>query len=165
VDGILSAGLAFVPVTFADKWDGNAAVGQLRALGMPPGVTAWLDIEGKALMAQEPTGMIAAIDEWAKWVIGAGYEAGVYVGSPQPFTGDELYALKATRYWKAPSEVRDRHGVLVSPHCGFCMYQLWDSQTVAGVWSDFDFIQKDNQDRLPTLCVAGPSNDVVAAAA
>ncbi len=49
LNAVLDAGLAFMPVTLAAKYDGAAAVAQCKVLGLPSGVTGWLDLEGKAL--------------------------------------------------------------------------------------------------------------------
>lgn len=154
VQDIVAAGLAFSPVTYADKFDGDAAARELVNLGVPAGVTAWLDLEGAPIMAMQPADLIIEINAWAHAVTASGFQPGLYIGSPQPLTGDELYALAVVRYWKAPSNVIDRNGVLTQPRCGFCQYQLWPSQTVAGVWADYDFIQEDLEGRLPTWCVA-----------
>lgn len=153
---LLDAGLAFMPVTFADRFDGVAAVAQCKALGLTPGCTVWLDIEGKNLLNVPSQQVAAQINAWATAVEGAGYQPGLYVGSPQPFTGDELYSLKVKRYWKAPSRVIDRNGkVWDGPGCGFCCYQLWDSVMwkKTGVFVDVDYVQKDFQGRLPSWTV------------
>lgn len=156
VEDIVAAGLAFMPVTYADQWDGQKSVRELVALGIPAGTTVWLDVEGPAIMPDRiPVAtLIANIDGWAREVAASGFQPGAYIGSPQPLTGEELYALSVVRYWKAPANVVDRNGVLTQPHCGFCEYQLYDSQMVAGVWSDYDFIQRDLFKRLPSWCVA-----------
>ncbi len=155
LQNILSAGLAFMPVTYANRFDGAAAVKQCEVLGLPRGVTVWLDLEGKNVWTMNPQELISKINGWADAVRAAGFEAGLYIGSPQPLTGEELFALHVTRYWKAPSNVIDRNGKLTQPSCGFCMYQLWDSRNWAGVWSDLNFVQKDIQGRLPHWAIAG----------
>jgi hypothetical protein len=158
---VVDAGLAFMPVTFADAFDGNSAVEQCEALALPAGCTVWLDIEGKKVWAMNPQEVIARVNGWADAVIGGGYMPGLYVGSPQPLTGDELYALHVVRYWKAPSRVIDRNGrVWDGPACGFCMYQCWPSKNWPTdtdpnrVFVDVDFIQEDLRGRLPAWVVA-----------
>ncbi len=148
VDIILAAGLAFMPVTYADKWDGPTTVNELKALGLPTGCTVWLDVEGVGAM--DPTALKAAINNWATAVQAAGFVAGLYVGSGCPLTSIELYQLKVTRYWHSLSRTVDRNGQDSCPACGWCMYQLFPSVTWGGVWSDVDFIQQDWQGRLPT---------------
>src|SRR5690348_11289341 len=58
---VLDAGLAFMPVTLAGEvFDGAAdELAQLRALGIPPGCTVWLDVEGKKTL-DVPVGELAA---------------------------------------------------------------------------------------------------------
>jgi len=144
---MLASGLAFMPVTFAGAYNGAQTVAQCEALGIPAGCTVWLDLEG----TQDP--MVAdKINAWADTVKAAGYEPGLYVGSPQPFTDHELYKLHVVRYWKAPSRIVDRNGAWGSgPDCGFCCLQLWPSLTWrdTGVLLDVDVIQQDHLGRLP----------------
>ncbi len=149
---ILDAGMAFMPVTVAGAYDGKAAAATCVALGLPKGCTVWLDLEGKKAFSTPPEELKTAINDWATAIIASGYEPGLYIGSPQPLTGDELYHLKVVRYWKAPSRVVDRNGkVWDGPSCGFCMYQLWPSVTWGtGVWTDVNFIQQDFRGRLPS---------------
>jgi hypothetical protein len=80
---VLEAGLAFMAVTFAGVFDGNATVAQCKALGLPLGCTIWTDLEGERSL-HEPEGLKARINAWADAVSAAGYEPGLYVGSPQP---------------------------------------------------------------------------------
>ena len=150
---LLDAGLAFMPVTLAARYDGAAAFVSCKALGLPTGCTVWLDLEGKTAYDMPPQELIAKINAWATAVIAGGYEPGLYIGSPQPLTADELYSLKVVRYWKAPSRVVDRDGkAWDGPACGFCCYQLWPSVTWrdTGVFVDVDFVQQDFRGRVPT---------------
>jgi hypothetical protein len=149
---ILAAGMAFMPVTYADKFDGPTTVAELQALGMPKGITTWLDVEAVGTM--DPTLLKSKINAWAKAVQAAGYVAGLYVGAGCPLTSIELYQLAVTRYWHSLSRTVDRNGADSCPACGWCMYQLFPSETVGGVWSDYDFVQQDWQGRLPTWAVA-----------
>jgi hypothetical protein len=159
---VLEAGLAFMPVTLAGHYDGAAAVAQCRALGLPAGCTVWLDLEGMAAYTTPPEELIATINAWADAVKGAGFQPGLYIGSPQPLTGKELYALRVERYWKAPSRVVDRFGHLGEPDCGYCMYQLWpqihwpSDTEPKRVWVDVDFIQQDNKGRVPAWVIRSP---------
>jgi hypothetical protein len=151
---LMCAGIAFMPVTLASQYNGTASVNEAQALGLPAGTTVWLDLEGLAAFKAQPQELAAKINAWAATVQAAGYEPGLYVGSPQPFTSQELYALGVVRYWRAPSRVMDRNGKLADPSCGWCMSQLWPSVTWAGVWSDINFVQQDYRGRLPTWAVA-----------
>jgi hypothetical protein len=158
VGDVISAGLAFMPVTFAGAYFNGAddELSQLKRLGLPLGCTVWLDLEGKKSYETPPQELIAKCDAWALAVQKAGYEAGLYIGSPQPLTADELYRLRVTRYWKAPSRVIDRLGKASDgPACGFCMYQLWPSvmwpsaSDPERVFVDVNFVQQDHQGRVP----------------
>ena len=96
---LLAAGLGYVPVTYADAFNGLETVSQLHALGVPQGVTVLLDVEGPGIMA-DPAGLITKINAWGDVVQAAGYIAGVYIGSPQPLTSAELSALRVFRYMR-----------------------------------------------------------------
>jgi len=147
IDVILSAGLAFMPVTYADKFNAQATVDELKTLNIPP-CTVWLDVEGVTGMSAQA--LIAAINTWAIAVQAAGFEAGLYVGAGCPLTSVELYRLKVTRYWHSDSRTVDRNGADSCPACGWCLYQLFPSVTWGGVWVDVNFVQEDWRGRLPS---------------
>lgn len=153
LDAITGAGLACMVVTFADQFDGHASAAQCDALGLPKGCTVFLDVEGQAAWKMDPVVLAGKINAWADAIKAAGFEPGIYVGVPQPLTSDELFNLRVVRYWRGIGRVTDRHGNLSEPTCGYCMHQCNDSQMVAGVWADFDFIEKDYSGRLPTWVV------------
>jgi hypothetical protein len=156
-DSLLGAGLALMPVTFADAWNGPQTVAQLRACGILEGVTVWLDVEG---LGGDPTtaaeGAKAKIRTWADEVRAAGFDPGLYVGAQALLTSQELYELPVDRYWHSMSRITDRNGALAAPICGWCMHQLYPTVPVAGIPVDVNFIQKDFRDRLPTWMVAAP---------
>lgn len=150
---VLSAGLAFMPVALAGEYnDGpDDEISQLVALGVPKGVTVWLDLEGLNAFKSDPVILAGKINLWADKVNAAGYVAGLYVGVPQPFTSDELYALHVKRYWRGQGSVRDRFNALAEPtKCGWCMTQTFPSVVRAGVLVDVDIIGQDYQGRVPT---------------
>jgi hypothetical protein len=153
---VTNAGLAFFPVTYADKFDGHATVQQLAALKLPKGVTTWLDVESVGTI--DPYILQLRIDDWAALVDAAGYEPGMYVGPGAQLTSAELYRLKVRRYWRAGAVILDRNGQLAEPGCGYCMFQLRPSVTWGGVWSDIDFVQEDFRSRLPTWAVKENAN-------
>jgi hypothetical protein len=153
IQAITSAGLAFGTVTFADRFDGAATVAELHALGLPNGITTFLDVEGIGPNLSS-NALIARINTWATAVQDANYEAGLYVGAGCPLTSIELYALKVTRYWKGLSRIIDRNGQLAEPGCGWCVHQLFPTVDRAGVNVDINFIQQDFRGRLPTWTVA-----------
>jgi hypothetical protein len=159
---ILTAGLAFMPVTFAGEYKDGAAdeLAQLKALGIPKGCTVWLDLEGLNAWNTPAAELSALIESWAKAVVGAGYIAGLYVGAPQPLTGKQLYALKSvTRYWLGIGRCIGKDGLDAYPDCGWCMRQDWHGQKSGmmwrdtGVFVDTNAIQCDHKGRLPTWAV------------
>ncbi len=154
LDAILAAGLAFMCVTYANRFDGAQAVAQLASLGLPKGTTVWLDVEGESVYKTPPLELIAKINAWAAAVKAAGFEPGIYVGSPQPLTSEELFKLGVVRYWNALSREQDRNGKLAEPSCGWCMWQMHPSVMWAGVWVDVNIIGQDFHSRLPTWVVA-----------
>jgi hypothetical protein len=152
VAAIVAAGLGFMSVTYADKFDGAATVNALASLGLPPGITAWLDVEGLATM--DPVLVKSRINAWAESVQNAGFMPGIYVGAGCPLTSVELYALGVTRYWKALSRIIDRNGQLAEPGCGWSMLQLFPSVTRGQVWVDVNVMQQDYRGRLPVWAAA-----------
>lgn len=157
---VLDAGLGFMPVTFAGEYfDGPAdELAHLKALGIPAGVTVMLDLEGEKSYNWPAHDLIAKINTWAKALQNAGFIAGLYIGSPQPLTGEELARLAVTRYWCAPSRVLDRNGKAWDepPGIGFCMRQFWPQRNwpndtdPARVWVDMNMVGEDRRGRLPT---------------
>jgi hypothetical protein len=152
VTAAVEAGLGFMPVTLADEYDTPEAV---LALGLPPGVTVWLDLEGLSAFHADSKTLEAKINAWADAMTQAGYQPGLYVGSPQPFTSDELFALHTVRYWKGQGSTRDRFGDLAEPRCGWCMHQafpqtVWENK---GVLVDIDLVEQDYFKRLPSMAV------------
>jgi hypothetical protein len=150
VDACLAAGLLVMGVTLAARYDGKAAVRQAKAWGLPAGVTLFLDLEGKAAHETPPGEMIAKINTWANDVAAAGYVPGLYVGVPQPLTSSEIYQLRVYRYWQGQGSTRDRNNALAEPSCGWCMTQMWPSQTAAGVLLDWNMVGQDYKTRVPT---------------
>ena len=160
LDYVLDAGLAFMPVTFAGEYfDGPAdELAHLKALGIPAGATVWLDLEGEKSFKHPVPDLTKKINDWARTIQKAGYIAGLYVGSPQPFTADELARLAVTRYWKAPSKVIDRNGKSWDEPTGlgWCSLQAWPQRFWPNdtdphrVWVDVDFIFHDRRERVPT---------------
>jgi hypothetical protein len=141
-------------VTLAGRYDGKSAAEQAHLLGLARGTTLFLDLEGKAAYETPPDALIHAINAWADEVALVGYVPGIYVGSPQPLTTDELTRLHVVRYWRAPARVCDRHGALAEPLPGWCVYQAWPSHTRAGVFVDVDFVSQDFKGRVPTISSA-----------
>jgi hypothetical protein len=114
--GILTAGLALVPVQHVREpdWnptadlgaaDGVQAVHHALGLGFPTGINVWCDLEGVA--DETPPGqVITYCNSWYDAVAGAGYVPGLYVGADAILDGQALYdSLKFSHYWKSLSSV------------------------------------------------------------
>ena len=157
---LFDAGLAFMPVAFAGEYfDGSAdEVLQLKALGIPAGTTVWHDLEGMKSYKWPPADLIRLLSLSARTLTDTGYMAGLYIGSPQPLTGDELARLPHTRYWKAPSRILDRNGKAWDEPSGIghCMFQAWPQRNWPSdtdpnrTFVDLNMIWEDRRGRLPT---------------
>ncbi len=145
-------------MTTAGQYDGQLAVKQLQALGTPPGHAVFLDLEGLTAFHANVPELITKIQLWAKYVTAAGYIAGLYVGSPQPLTSDELWKLAGiTLYWRGQGSIRDRFNNLAEPtKCGWCLTQAYPSINVplAGILVDSNLVGQDYLGRIPTLVAA-----------
>ena len=174
---VLAAGLAFMPVTRANRFDGAQAVLECQRLGLPKGCTVWLDLEGREIEDEDWTTasandrerlasrLIEIINDWARAVAGAGHLPAIYVGSPQPLTADELWKLAVVRYWKAYTRVYDRFGRTHDEptKAGWCQLQLSHGEKLGQLWPpgnvpnktlvDVNAIQVDRLGRLPTWIV------------
>jgi hypothetical protein len=145
VDNILSSGLGFMPVTYADQFDGIRAVAEMKALGIPLGTTAWLDVE--AVSTMDKTMLKGKINAWGSNIQYANFIAGLYVGEGIPLTADELYALVVTRYWMSAS-------IVPIPRCHYSVYQLFPTVTWGGMRVDLDVVREDAEGRVPTWAKA-----------
>ena len=159
---VLAAGLAFMPVTFAGEYEDGAAdeITQLKALEIPAGCTVWLDLEGLKAFHTQPQLLASKINAWADKIAENGWMPGLYVGSPQPFTSAELYALHVVRYWWGLGSCRDRHGALAEPSCGWCMIQQYHGEKLGMMWKntgvfvDTNGVNKDYRKRVPSWVIA-----------
>lgn len=161
---VLGAGLAFMPVTFATEYKDGAAdeIAQLKALGVPAGVSVWLDLEGLDAWNMPAHQLMALIEAWARDITAAGWMACLYVGAPQPLTGQQLYALKGiVRYWLGIGRCISLNGLDAYPDCGWTMRQDWHNQGShglnwrgTGIYVDTNSIQCDHKGRLPKWVVA-----------
>jgi hypothetical protein len=159
VDVIVRNGLAFCPITYANRFDGPSAVREAQALALPKETTVWLDVESVP-GAISPAQLEGLIDSWALALERAGFIPGMYVGPGSLLTSAELYARKVVRYFKAAALIVDRNGAFAEPRCGWCMIQLFPSLNVGTsppVWSDLDVALQDFRGRLPTWVVAAGS--------
>lgn len=157
---ILASGLALMAVQHVPPvgWAPTAALGQTygahavsnaQAIGLPAGMTIWLDLEGTAAGTQAAD-VIAYCNTWFGLAKAAGYVPGLYVGTEAVLTSDQLYhALACGLYWKSGSHVPD-----IATR-GYCMVQTIDDALVLdGVAYDSDVIQADRLGSTPVWCVA-----------
>lgn len=125
---ILAGGLALMAVQHVMRpgWTahgarglayGVAAVAHAQAVGLPRGVTLWLDLEGVRRDVPRED-VIDYCNYWFDAVATAGYAPGLYVGANCRLDGDALYwRLRTRHYWRSGSRVPDL------PHRGYQMMQ------------------------------------------
>jgi hypothetical protein len=155
VQDITAAGLGFMPVTYADQFNGPQAVAELQAIGYPTGGDVWLDVESIATTVTSAQ-LIAWINIWAQAISSAGYVPCIYVGVGCLLTSEELYQLAVVRYWHGASDLRDRNNQITQPQCGWCVIQGNPTVTWKGipVEVDIDIVFQDWEGRLPMWAVA-----------
>ncbi len=156
LDKILKAGIGYIPVTLAGEYNDGPAdeIAQLKYLGIPQGTTVFVDMEGKAAFSAPRIQTIARLNDWADGIIKEGFIPGLYVGSPQPLTSDELWNLKVQRYWRGQGSIRDYNNALAEPTgCGWCMTQMWPSRAIAGTLVDYNMVSADYKSRTPTMVI------------
>jgi hypothetical protein len=146
---ILSAGLGLMAVQHVREpgWAPTAALGQgdgtdaasnAAAVGFPPGVNIWCDLEGVSdgSAAADVSGYCNA---WFAAVAGGGYVPGLYVGANGILDGQQLYDLAFQHYWESISEVP------VLPARGYQMIQTVVPAPVNGIGIDQDVTQTDGE--------------------
>lgn len=155
IDDILSGGLALMPVQHVryEGWMpdeimgrtyGHRAAAHCKEVGIFPGVTVWLDLEGISTTVPA-SAVIAYCNAWWGEVAAAGYEPGVYVGARSILTGGQLYFnLRMKRYWRSGSFVPP------IPYRGYQMVQEILGESIGGVQFDRNITLADNFGSLPT---------------
>jgi hypothetical protein len=149
---ILQAGLALMVVQHVEEpgWTPSAALGTeyganaarfTQAIGVPPGVNVWLDLEGVAdgVPAQD---VAEYCNAWYAQVQAAGYAPGVYVGYGAGLGPQGLYDLEFQHYWSAYNLNGDQYPAVR----GVQMRQETGGGTVGGLTTesyDDDFTQTD----------------------
>ncbi|MEM5314540.1 DUF1906 domain-containing protein [Paraburkholderia sp. JHI869] len=115
-NAVLGAGLALgvVQHVSAAGWSPSGALGvsygtnaadNAQSVGVPQGVTVWLDLEGVS-NAADASDVIAYCNAWFAAVRSAGYQPGIYVGANCGLTGDQLFwNLQTQHYWQSGSTV------------------------------------------------------------
>ena len=165
-DIILDAGLGlqivqhvappdWVPTSDLGKQYGDTAVNALVALGILPGVSVWVDLEGVRDTTPHAD-VIAFSNNWFAAVKAAGYKEGAYIGFHCGLTPDEQYhELTCGAYWSAFTNNSDDGPVIR----GFQMYQhaAKASDLISGFTNqdmDCDTIRADAMAGTPTLLFA-----------
>ena len=160
---ILSAGLGLMivqhvapegwsPSGRSGKLYGTTAAQEADAIGIPPGVTVWCDLEGVAANARSAD-VIKYANEWHKAVATAGYLPGLYVGWRAGLSSRQLHDdLRFTHYWSGYNLSADRFPAVR----GVQMKQRPAKQAdlISGFTSesfDVDEIQTDQLGGRPTL--------------
>jgi len=152
---ILLTGLALMAVQHCEGgyWIANGSKGttyganaaaNAQSIGLPKGVTLWLDLE-QVSSSCSSTDIIAYCNNWYDQVNAYGYEPGIYVGANCGLTGTQLYNnLKFQHYWKSMSTVPS------IPTRGYQMTQS-ATTTVGGISIDPDTITADSLGGTPHL--------------
>jgi hypothetical protein len=164
---ILDTGLALIVVQHAPEpnWTpndaeglawGHAAIANIKALGIPPGLSIakdheGVDVSGSASIVSAITA--AHINTWSNVVEAAGYQPVLYTGFNCGLNAAQLYNnLTLARYWKSASNVP------TPIRRGFCMEQLDINQIIIVDGQTFsydkDAIMADALGGLPNWLVA-----------
>jgi hypothetical protein len=146
VQHVAPAGWA--PTATLGQSQGQAAVANARAAGLPPGMNLWLDLEGVA-SGTDASNVSDFCDAWYTEASAAGYPPGLYVGANCGLTGEQLYEmLSFAWYWQSGSQVP-----MVSTR-GYCMVQTISSGLIIdGVAYDQDTAQADDLGNTPVWAV------------
>lgn len=161
-EDILQAGLALMAVQHVAPagWAPTATLGRrnglyaainARRVGLPPGVTVWLDLEGVAA-GTSADDISEYCDSWFDVVSSVGYVPGLYVGANSGLTGQQLAATKMRYFWRSASTVPD------IPGRGYCMVQTAIEKTgPGGIAYDPDGVQADQAGQTPFWLTRAPT--------
>lgn len=160
---LMRAGLAIMPVQHVESeaaWTptddkgrqyGEVAAKHASMVGIDPGTTLWLDLEGVApgVAAED---VIRYCNYWHDRVKAAGYLPGIYVGWHAVLSPTELYRrLKFQRYWAAYNLNADQFPATR----GVCLRQLVakpaDTPTGTPFGIDVDVARADALGGLATV--------------
>jgi Domain of unknown function (DUF1906) len=140
-------GQGWSPTAASGKDYGVAAVINAQEVGLPPGVSVWVDLEGP-LPSSPAAEVIAFCNAWYAEVADAGYVPGIYVGFDEILTSDQLYhRLRMRHYWKSASTVPD------VAYRGYQMIQTLVPSPVYGISIDRNVVMGDNFGGLPAMVV------------
>jgi hypothetical protein len=127
----------WAPTAGMGQGDGMNAAGNAAALGCPPGVNVWCDLE--EVTGSEPADVIGYCSAWFEAVAAGGFVPGLYVGSNCVLDGRQLYDLPFQHYWKSISAVPEM------PARGYQMTQTVVPGPVNGIGIDQNVTQTDGE--------------------
>jgi hypothetical protein len=152
-EDILQAGLGLMVVQHvaASPWtpsgslgqsNGQYAVANAEAIGLPGGMSLFLDLEGVAAGTSAQT-VTDYCESWFSVVTAAGYLPGIYIGANCGLSSSQIEALSFQYFWESGSTVP-------TLSTGYCMKQsISSSYVLAGVAYDLDVVQADANGRTP----------------
>lgn len=162
IENVFKAGLALMPVQHVEsesswipsedkgRMYGDNAASSALALGIPRGVTVWLDLEGVAVGTPAET-VVRYCNLWFQRVFALGYQPGLYVGWHCGLSPEELSTrLRFTRYWAAYNLNRDQEPA----GRGICMKQreaTAEERAAVPFAIDGNSIRADKRGDYPTL--------------
>lgn len=139
----------WMPTTELGRTYGDNAVCHARAIGLPGGVTIWLDLEGVHGSADSGT-VIEYCNAWHRRVEDGGYHPGIYVGVDCRLSGEQAFGqLHMTAYWRSGTAGTE------GPTRGYCMAQsIIPGDRVGGVEIDRNIVMEDNLGTTPYWATA-----------
>jgi hypothetical protein len=164
VNNIINAGLAlgivqhvrysgWKPSAILGQNDAQMALNHLTQVGIPKGITVYVDLEGVA-SGTPASDIIAYANTWHDIISKAGYIPGIYIGANAYLSSEQLYnSLKFQHYWKSLSNVPD---VAVR---GYEMVQLRQINKL-GILIDEDVVITDNQGNTPIFIFPNMQEEV-----
>lgn len=156
---ILAAGLGLMAVqhVMPEGWAPTADLGQTSgtnaannagAVGIPPGVNVWCDLEGVNLDSK-PQDVIDYCNAWYYAVAAAGYVPGLYVAYDAILSGRQIYDLAFENYWQSAGDVP------MLPQRGYQMSQFLCAPLINGINIDQDSTQTDAEGGQAQWLIAG----------
>jgi len=156
---ILAAGLGLMAVqhVMPEGWAPTAALGQTyganaannaAAVGFPPGVNVWCDLEG-VNPGSQPQDVIDYCNAWYGAVAAAGFVPGLYVAYDAILSGQQIYDLAFEHYWQSAGAVP------MLPQRGYQMSQLLYDPLINGINIDQDTTQTDAKGGQALWLIAG----------
>lgn len=130
---------------------GTYMAAEMAAIGVPVGVTAWVDVEG--IGSIDPEQVIRYVNYWSDRVLtGGGYQPGAYWGWHNRLTPQQMYArTRPTRHWGSYNLNSDQFPAVR----GLCMKQhialLTDLIPGSRGQIDTDTLYPDAMGAVPTL--------------